>query len=283
MKFFKNKFFIITLSIAVFSTILIATLSAMGQNPLSSALNGISMPFRYVGVKIKESFDGFSRYFESMDGLIKENEELKDEIESLEQALAENEIAEHENAVLRDYLDIKKSYPSFEMVDALIIGKDSGNYMTVLTLNRGEGDGVKAGMPVIVPSGLVGSVSEVGYDWCRVRIIIEASASVGAYIPRSGETCILSGDISLKGTNTCILEYLSENSDVEVGDIVYTRGEDSNYPRDIYIGRVTSVRVNEYLRTKEAVVESAVDFQSLKYVLIVTDYEITEKETYSGE
>ena len=279
MKFFKNKFFIIALSIAIFSTVLIATLSAMGFNPLSSALNNLSVPFRYVGVSIKESFDGFSRYFKSIDDLMSENEELRSEIENLENQLAENDLAKQENAMLRDQLDIKKNYPSFQMVDALIIGKNNENYMTVLTLNRGEGDGVEVGMPVIVSSGLVGSVCEVGYDWCRVRIIVEASAAVSAYLPRSGETCILSGDISLKGTNSCILEYLSEDADIEEGDLVYTCGEGSNFPRDIYIGRVTTVRINEYLRTKEAVVESAVDFQSLKYVMIITDYEISDQNS----
>lgn len=279
MKFFKNKFFIIALSIAVFSTVLIATLSAMGYDPLSNVLNKVSVPFRYVGIKIKESLDGYSKYFQQVEGLADENEELRSEIESLREALAENELAKQENAMLRDHLDIKKSYPSFKMVDALIIGKDNENYMTILTLNRGEGDGVSVGMPVIVSAGLVGSVFEVGYDWCRVRLIVEASASVSAYIPRSGETCVLSGDISLKGTGKCVLEYLSEDADVEEGDLVYTCGEGSNYPRDIYVGRVISVDVNEYLRTKEAVVECAVNFQSLDYVMIVTDYEISEKSS----
>ena len=276
MKFFKNKFFIIALSIAVFSTVLIATLSSMGFDPLSDIFNSASVPFRYVGIKIKESLDGYSRYFQKIEELEKENEELRSEKESLEAALIKNELAEQENAMLRDHLDIKKSYPSFKMVDALIIGKDHENYMTVLTLNRGEGDGISVGMPVIVSSGLIGSVYEVGHDWCRVRIIVEASASVSAYIPRSGETCVLSGDISLKDTGNCVLEYLTENADVKEGDLVYTCGEGSNYPRDIYIGRVVSVRVNEYLRTKEAVVECAVDFEALSYVMIVTDYEISE-------
>jgi rod shape-determining protein MreC len=101
---------------------------------------------------------------------------------------------------------------------------------------------------------------------------------VGAYISRSGEIGIIDGDISMKDTGNCVLSYLSENADVEVGDMVYTSGQGSVYPRDLYIGKVVSVSVDEYLRSKSATVELSVDLESLKYVMIVTDYEIYSEE-----
>jgi rod shape-determining protein MreC len=125
---------------------------------------------------------------------------------------------------------------------------------------------------------VIGSVCEVGYSWCRVRALTEASSSVGAYISRSGEIGVIDGDISMKDTGNCVLSYLSENADVEVGDMVYTSGQGSVYPRDLYIGKVVSVSVDEYLRSKSATVELSVDLESLKYVMIVTDYEIYSEE-----
>jgi rod shape-determining protein MreC len=129
-------------------------------------------------------------------------------------------------------------------------------------------------MPVIVDTGLVGSVCEVGYTWCRVRVLTEASSSVGAYIPSSGENGIIEGDISLKDTGICMLTYLSPDADIQVGDLVYTNGQGSVYPRGIFIGVVESVEENEFLRTKSAKVRCAVDFESLKYMIIITDFEI---------
>ena len=280
MKFFRSKFFIIALSIAIFLVILTSTLALMGKlDPLSEVINTISMPFKYVGVQIKSSFEGFSRYFENVDKIIKENESLRAQVDSLEGELANAEQAIDENARLREYLEVKKTYPDFKMLDALIVGSQSENYMTVFTLNRGSGDGVELGMPVIVADGLVGSVCELGYSWCRVRALTEASASAGAYISRSGEIGILSGDISLKDTGKCKLKYLNENADIEVGDTVYTSGVGSIYPRELLIGRVSSVEINEFLRTKTATVECAVDFNSLRYVMIITDFEIYTEES----
>ena len=284
MKFFKNKFFIIVLSVTVFAMILTATLSIMGQtDPIKNALNTVATPFRYVGMKIKDSFSGFSRYFNTIEELDRENSELESEIERLEKELADAEAVKEENERLRDYLNVKKTFPDFELLDALIIGTGAENYITVFTLNRGSGDGVKLGMPVITQNGLVGSVCEVGYSWCRVRVLTEASASASAYVSRSGEIGLVEGDISLKGTGNCVLNYLSAEADVQEGDLVYTSGKGSVYPRGILIGRIKSVESNQYLRAKTAVVECAVELEALKYVMIVTDFKIYTEDVPSQE
>lgn len=274
MKFFKNKFFIILLAVAVFASVFTATLSVMGvTDPIRNFANTVSIPFRYIGIAIKDSFEGFSKYFTAIEEMNEENQKLESEIERLEGQLADANAIKEENERLRDYLEIKETYRDFKFLEALIIGSESDNYMTVFTLNKGSNDGVKLGMPIMVKEGLVGSVCELGSTWCRVRTLPEASSSVGAYISRSGEIGIVEGDISLKGTNVCILNYLSEAADVEVGDHVYTSGIGSVYPRDLFIGEVISVETNEYLRTKVAKISLSVDFENLKYVLIIIDYQ----------
>ena len=282
MKFLKNKFFIVALSIAVAVTIFIATLSVMGvTDPIKNLINIASVPLRYAGVTVKDSIDGFSKYFSTIDKLDKENEELKDEVNRLEIALADSVAVKEENERLKDYIGIKKLYPDFDLTEALVIGSESDNNTTLITLNKGESHGIKVGMSVIVSEGLVGCVYEVGSTWCKVRALSEASASVGAIIPRSGEVGIVSGDIGLKDTGECYLRYLSPDADVLVDDIVYTGGEGSNYPEGLLIGKVTEVKDNDYLRTKEAKVSLAVSFKDLKYVLIITDFSLSEEE--SGE
>ena len=279
MKFFKNKFFIIVMSLALFIVILTVTLSAMGQtSPIRNTLNVIATPFRYVGLKIGEAFEGFSKYITSIDELDRENQSLIGEIERLEGELADSQALREENERLREYIEFKKTYPDLALTEALIIGSESDNYSTIFTLNKGRGDGIKTGMPVVVLNGVVGSVCEVGSTWCKVRAITEASSSIGAYISRSGEIGLIEGDISLKGTEECILNYLSADADIEVGDMIYTSGLGSVYPRGLLIGEVTEIETDEYLRTKAAKVKCAVSFDSLTYVMIVTDYDIYVEE-----
>ncbi len=279
MKFFKNKFFIAALSIAIFAAIFFATLTVMGvTDPLKDLINTASVPFRYAGIAIKDSIDGFGKYFTAIDKLDAENKELLLEINRLEDLLLDKEAIKEENERLKSYIGIKKLYPDFEMTEALIIGSESENYMTVLTLNKGREHGVDVGMAVMVSEGVVGSVCEVGSNWCRVKTLPESSASVGAYLPRGGEIGVVSGDISLKDTGECYLKYLPADADVKVDDAVYTSGIGSVYPEGLLIGKVSEITVNDNLRTKEAKVTLAVDFESLKYVLVVTDFGVTEVE-----
>ena len=279
MKFFKNKFFIIVMSLALFIVIFTATLSVMGQTgPINNTLNVLATPFRYAGLKIGEAFEGFSRYFNSIDELDKENQSLIDEIERLEGELADSQAIKEENERLREYIEFKKTYPDLSLTEALIIGSESENHSTIFTLNKGKGDGIRVGMPVVVSSGVVGSVFEVGSTWCKVRVITEASSSIGAYVSRSGEIGLIEGDISLKDTGECVFSYLSADADIKVGDLIYTSGLGSTYPRGLLIGEVISVEVDGYLRTKVAKVKCSVSFDSLTYVMIVTDYDIHVEE-----
>ncbi len=272
MKFLKNKFFIIFLSIAIFSVILISTLSAMGiKDPIKNAVNTISSPVRSIGMKISESYEGYKNYFSSVEKLNEENRNLKEKIEELEDKLSDANAVKDENERLREYLEIKKTFPQLEMLEALIIGSEGDNNTTFFTLNKGSLDGISIGMPVIVKENLLGSVCEVGDEWCRIRLLSESSSSAGAYIPRSGVVGVVEGDISLKGTGKCYLNYLDPNSDVKVGDEVLSSGLGSIYPRDLVIGKVVEVKNDNYQRTKFAVIEWSVDTDSLKYVMIVTD------------
>ena len=261
-----------TLSIAIFLTILTATLSIMGQtDPIKDVINTVAYPFRYAANAVVESVKGFSRYFTFVDTLYKENESLKAEIEKLEAEAAEGEAAKEENARLRDYLEMKEKYSSFKLTEALIISFEGEGRATFLTLNKGKNDGIDVGMAVIVKSGLVGSVCEVGLNWSRVRVMNEASAAAGAYVQRSGESGVVCGDIAYKDKGYCTLKYLKDDADIKEGDLVYTSGSGSVYPGDILIGKIVSVGEDGFSRTKIATVECAVDFDSLKYVGIVTE------------
>lgn len=273
LRFFKSPFFIILTSIALAICIFFSVLSMMGlSNIVSGGINTLLYPLRWCGSKISEGFDGFSLYFGKMGDLIEENKALREENEALRQNEIYYGALADENERLREYLEIKKIYSSYEFSDALIISRGSENYMTIITLNRGSADGIEIGMPVITKLGLVGSVIEVDKNSCKVRTIIEDRGACGAYVTRSGEIGVLEGDITYKDTGICSLNYLSQYADVEVGDIIYTSGAGSIYPRDIPIGKVINVIENSYDRSKSAEIECFVDFSSLTYVLIVTDF-----------
>ena len=274
MRIFQNKFFLICLCIALVLTIVPSVFSIMGYRSLAKNIVGtVTMPVRWVATTIGNAVQGWGKYFGNMKALNKENEALIEENKALKEQLQNAELLERENERLRDYLDMKNKYPSFAMEEGMIISHSSGNYITNFTLNRGTLHGIETNMPVITKDGIVGYVVEVGLNWCMVSTLIETATSVGAYIPRSEVVGIVSGDYSMRQEGTCKIGYIDAEADVQVGDTVYSSGTGSVYPADLKIGTVTSIEVDEYNRTLVATVTPAVDFSSLKWVMVITGYE----------
>ena len=274
MKIFKNKFFIICLCVALVLTIVPSVFSIMGYRSLAKNIVGtVTMPVRWVATTIGNAFEGWGKYFGSIKALDEKNQALIDENAALKEQLQNAELLEKENERLRDYLDMKNKYPSFKMEEGMIISHSSGNYITNFTLNRGTLHGIQPNMPVVTKDGIVGYVVEVGLNWCMVSTLIETATSVGAYIPRSEVVGIVSGDYSMRQEGTCKIGYIDAAADVVIGDTVYSSGTGSVYPADLKIGTVTSIEVDEYNRTLVATVTPAVDFSSLKWVMVITGYE----------
>ena len=274
MKIFQNKFFIICLCIALVLTIVPSVFAIMGYRSLAKNIVGtITMPVRWVATVVTDSIAGWGKYFGNMKALNQENEALIEENAALKEQLQNVELLEKENERLRAYLEMKSKYPSFSMEEGMIIIHSSGNYITNFTLNRGSIHGIEVNMPVVTKDGIVGYVVEVGLNWCMVSTLIETATSVGAYIPRSEVVGIVSGDYSMRQEGTCKIGYIDASADVEIGDAVYSSGTGSVYPADLKIGTVTAIEVDEYNRTLVATVTPAVDFSSLKWVMVITGYE----------
>lgn len=254
-----------------------STFALMGYRGLAKNIVGtLTSPLQWCVTVVGNAFEGFGLYFAGIDRLREENEALEQENAALREQIENAELLEAENERLRSYLDMKAKFPSFEMVEGMIISYSAGNYMTSFTLNRGTMHGVSTQMPVVVADGVVGYVTEVGLNWCMVSTIIETASSVGAYVPRSGATGIVSGDAALRRDGVCKMNYLEANADIQVGDRVLSSGNGSVYPAELVIGTVTAIETDEYSRTLEATVQPTVDFASLQYMMIITGYGAAE-------
>ena len=270
---FKNKFFILCLCVALVLSIVPSVFSLMGYGSLSKNIVGtLTFPLRFCVSFVADGFEGLGTYFTTVGSLRDENEALRKELEDMKDRIDQSVLTEDENDRLRTYLGMKEKYPTFEMEEGRIVSHSSGNYMTTFTLDKGTLHGIEVNMPVITMEGIVGQVTEVGLNWCMVSTIIEMNTSAGAYLPRSGDRGIVSGDYSMRFEGLCKIEYLNTDADVLEGDKVLSDGMSSVYPADLEIGTVTGVEKNAYNGTVEATVKPSVDFTSLKWVMIIKGY-----------
>lgn len=274
MRYFKNKFFFICLTVALCLTVFSVVLSASGHAWfLKDALNVISTPFRAVFNFCADGIQGFSDYFTEFDRISKENEQLRQENDELRGLKGEIEVLKEENAWLRDFLEIKNFNTTFEFADATVIGKGSGAANSTLTINKGSLHGIEVGMCVINGQGLVGRVMEIGLTSSEVMCITDVAASVGALIERSALAGILEGYSNGK----CRFLYttgLSNFEDVAVGDSLISSGKGSIYPYGLKIGTIVDLKIDDASRSVIATVETAVNFNDIDRVMIIKSFTV---------
>ncbi len=274
MRYFKNKFFLIALTVALCLTVFSVVLSASGHAWfLKDALNVISMPFRAVFNYCADGLAGFGAYFTEFDRISAENEKLRQENEELKKLKSDIEALKGENAWLRDFLEIKNFNTTFEFADATVIGKGAGASQGTLTINKGSLHGIEAGMTVITGQGLVGRILEVGLTSSEVICITDVSSSVGSVIERSALMGISEG----YSAGQCRFLYttgLTDFEGVKVGDSVLSSGKGSIYPYGLLIGKVVDVKKDDASRSLIATIETAVDFENISRVMIIKSFAV---------
>ena len=65
---------------------------------------------------------------------------------------------------------------------------------------------------------------------------------------------------------------IPQSASVQVGDLILTSGLGGNYPSNVLIGQVTSVRRRETDLFQQASVQPVVDFSQLEIVLIIVNF-----------
>jgi len=147
---------------------------------------------------------------------------------------------------------------------AQIIGAAASPDFRTVTIDKGSVHQLRADMAVLAPTGVVGRVVIAGPRASRVQLLVDRNAAAGALIERSRAQGVVVG----AGDDLLRLDYVSETSDVAVGDRVVTSGIDGIYPKGFVIGQVESVDKNG-VAYRSIGIRPAVDFSTLEDVLVV--------------
>lgn len=203
--------------------------------------------------------------WKDLEELKRENESLKAEQNRYSEVLAEN-------IRLRNLLKFKQGYTSYNMVGASVIERDYGGWTHTMVIDRGEDSGIKKYMPVIIPSGLVGFVSEVYMNSSRVQLLLDPRTTVGGIVQRPASRVV--SMVSGNSGNPGLLSFMSlpKESDVIKGDVIVTSGYGGVYPKGLVIGTVEQVDVDSEGGTQSAEIRPAADFAHMEEVFIITDH-----------
>jgi len=193
-----------------------------------------------------------------------ENKELKEKIEIAyrENAILKEKLIAYDR--LKELLELKESF-SYEMIPSLVISREPGNWFNSIIIDKGMDDGVKKNMAVATYRGLVGKVVTVDSHIAKVLLILDQRSAAGGMIQRSRDIGVVKGSES----NYCYMEYLSDDADIKVNDIVITSGLGSVFPKGIVIGKIAGIKKESHDLFQKVIIRPEVDFTKLEEVFVV--------------
>ncbi|WP_291422996.1 rod shape-determining protein MreC [Deinococcus sp.] len=177
-----------------------------------------------------------------------------------------NELLSLEVRRLHQVTQITATQAPNAVATAQVIAVNPSPLLARLTLNKGSADGLQPRMPVTVPAGLVGQITQVGAHQAVVVSLVDPESSVGV---------TLAGGKGGRGLATGAppdrlkVEFTS-GVNVQPGDVVVTSSLGGVYPVGIRVGQVEKVLLlgpNDLTRT--VIVRPTVDVGSVTDVTVL--------------
>ena len=147
-------------------------LSLTATAPLSSTLRDAGRP-------VDDLFRGLT----DRGDIVQENRDLREQLEMLQQDLAQRQDAEQRVKELEEALGSKQDRPEDQLLAANVIAEDTSGLKRMIAIDRGSNDGLDEGMVVLSRGGsLVGTVARAYEDFAWIRLITDPDSAVNAQV-----------------------------------------------------------------------------------------------------
>ncbi len=223
----------------------------------------------YVGRSAKQIWQG---YFYLV-GVRRENTVLQRQLEEYKQREVRFQEAQQALTRLEGLLDLKRQV-ALPVIGARVIAYDPTLWSRSAIINQGKAQGVKEGLPVLAPQGIVGRIVVVYPEYSKVMLIVDRKSGADAMVQRTRIRGMLKG----KGGNRCSLEFVPKSADVKVGDLVLASGLVGLYPKGLVFGKVTEANKKNPGVFQDIEVTPNVDLSTLEEVLVVKVATLTLSE-----
>ncbi|MBR1688347.1 MAG: rod shape-determining protein MreC [Prevotella sp.] len=164
----------------------------------------------------------------------------------------------------------------YKLIPAKVVTNELNKKDNLMTINRGEADGVEVGMGVACGQGVVGVVYLTGRNYSVVIPILNTSSSrISCSIRGRGYFGALrwyGGDAGV-----AYLEDIPRHAHFKKGDWVETNGYSSIFPPGVSVGRIEKVYNSPDGLSYRMKLRLSTDFGCLRDVVVISDKGIAER------
>lgn len=266
-----GKYLLFVLTIVCCLLMLLTFGTDIFDRPLNTAAGYVVVPFQQGISRAGEWISNRSEELVEIRRLLDENASLKEQVAELTEQNTILQQEKYELNNLRELFELDSRYSDYEKVGARIISRDSGNWYSNFTIDKGYDDGLCVDMNVIAGGGLVGRISSVGPNWAKVTSIISDGSNVSGAVLATGDKLMVSGDLKLMADGVISFSQLLDSEEkVAEGDKIVTSNISDKYLPNILIGYVHTLNQDPNNLTKSGYITPAVDFEHLDEVLVIT-------------
>lgn len=259
----KRKTFV-SISILIVLTVCVHYLGWL--RPIEDASRFFVSPFSKKVYSLSVQIAGDTEDFTSVEDLKRSYQLAMDDLLANRVQSVKLELLEKENTELRNQL---KFIQKKQLVTsgAEVIGKNIDPLGNTLIINKGTLDGIKLSSAVLVGEGImVGKIARVENNIAIVRLINDGQSRVAVALMNQDKSIgLIEGGygISVK------MNYIPQNENVNIGDLVVTSGLEENIPRGLLIGTIEAVEKEAYQPFQKAIVKPMIDLDKIRLVSII--------------
>lgn len=226
----------------------------------------ITPPERWVHA-IADGIGGIWSNYVNLVHVKHQNRELQMEMDRLrlEQAgLAEDA---RQAQRLQGLLGFTRKY-IYKTVVAQVIGTSGSDQSRIVYIDKGSEDGIRAGMPVITPDGIVGKTRDVFPHKSQVLQISDPTSGAGVVLETTRIRGILRGNVYGQPQ---VINVMPDDR-IKPGEKVITSGGDQLFPRGLPVGVVDRVEIDpEHDPLVDILIKPAANLAQLEEVLVITN------------
>lgn len=259
--------FLSFLLLQIIAIILLSSSSKTHEAFFSQGLNEVTG-------RIDKQYSSLQEYFT----LKETNRILSEENARLRNSLATNFITPDSSkerfvdTLVKDTLGRSRK---FTWLPARVVGNSYTSQTNFITIERGRNQGVKTGMAVMGPEGIVGVVVETSNNFSKIMSLLHRNSKVSGMLKKDNSA----GSVEWDGTDPSYLTLrnVTKGSKVQKGDTVVTSNYSANFPPKLMIGTVAEIGSDPSSNFYTLKIKTATNFYTLQYVYLIQNLRYAEQ------
>jgi len=224
----------------------IESLILRGLNPFFSSFYSAGVSFR------SSPEEDLSR-----EELIELSKKLKDENVRLSSEVAKLKVLEDENEILKNYLNFLEPRKIKYLMANVISRGEIEESDPVLTIDKGEKDGIRSGLAVVDSRGaILGKIIETKKTIAKVYLVTNKDCKFAVSVENGNKTSgTTSGELGL----SIRMDFIPQTEKLSEGEMIITSGLEISIPRGMIIGKISSINKESNEIWQSAIIDPYAD------------------------